>query len=608
MNLKYFPSILVILLISGFLNAQQEEDNAVFLSLTKEFQLNEDGSTDFHYIQELKLLTHNAFHRQYGETFILLNPEYQHLQINDAFTVMADGKVVKSPPNAFNEVLPRFATDAPAYNHLREMVVTHTALEVNAVIHLDYTIHTSENYYPALMGNEILTEDSPVREMFFIIRVPLSIDLYYKALQIRTAPEITEEGGFRIYKWTFHNLHANSHDPFQQADRGHLPRILFSTARDLYQALSFVTNQDAFQYRINMQMDNQVKEISAKYDNETEKILALQDMVVNGLNLYPVPVEQCGFRVRKATDTWQSNGGTELEKCILLTALLMKADIDATPVAVVPAAFYDKGLGSLFVIKNFLVAAKTKEGVMYYLSASRTHPQNLLYDLQGDVAMIMDPNIESIYAYTPEPAITGIKIKGTFKAEDDDMKGDITLELEGKANPYFELMVDDGKTKELLQPSISSGEIDAQELILLNETSSVIRYQVNMDNRLTEHEGYFFLSIPFINAGISGWNMNYLLEKRETPLELPFPVDEEYRYTFTLPAGLIPVSELKDLHLSNSAGEITIGFRHSGDKIEVHRTIRLPEKKISLSQYKEMRMLINVWNDVWENTMVFKKK
>ena len=45
---------------------------------------------------------------------------------------MADGKKVKAPENAINEILPAFAAGAPAFNSLREMVITHTALERGA--------------------------------------------------------------------------------------------------------------------------------------------------------------------------------------------------------------------------------------------------------------------------------------------------------------------------------------------------------------------------------------------------------------------------------------------------------------------------------------------
>ena len=127
----------LFLLIPVFLSAQNENYDAEYLKLVKEYSLNDDGSFDFHLRKEIKLNTHFAFHRLFGETFIVYNPQFQSLKINECFTVMADGKKVVAPENAFNEVLPGFARDIAAYNHLREMVVTHTGLEVGGVITLD---------------------------------------------------------------------------------------------------------------------------------------------------------------------------------------------------------------------------------------------------------------------------------------------------------------------------------------------------------------------------------------------------------------------------------------------------------------------------------------
>ena len=70
----------------------------------------------------------------YGESFIVYNPDFQTLKIHSSYTRQKDGTIVKTPDNAFVEVLPRFAADAPAYNQLKEMVVVHTGLELGATI------------------------------------------------------------------------------------------------------------------------------------------------------------------------------------------------------------------------------------------------------------------------------------------------------------------------------------------------------------------------------------------------------------------------------------------------------------------------------------------
>ena len=144
---RYFTVLLTSILLfptSIILYSQDENYDAVYLQLKKEYTLNADGSIDYHYVKKQKLQTYRSFHNLYGETFIVYNPDFQSLKVNDVYTIMADGKKNPSPANAFNEVLPGFAANAPAYNKLREMVITHSGTERNAVLNLDYVLHSKK--------------------------------------------------------------------------------------------------------------------------------------------------------------------------------------------------------------------------------------------------------------------------------------------------------------------------------------------------------------------------------------------------------------------------------------------------------------------------------
>jgi len=230
--------ILALIFVISFASSQEFRSDAVFEKIVKEYTLHIDGSIEFHYYKKLKLNTHFSFNRLYGETFIIYNPNNQTLTINKA---EKDGNVVKSPDNAFNEVLPRFARDAPYYNHLREMVVTHTGLEVGAVIELDYTLISHADYFPGLMGNEIITESSPVSEEEIIIRIPKGMELNYKVYNIRTGPQIIESDESSIYLFKFNGIKENSHERNQPKHNTHLPRLVFSTLH-LEAALSHFFN------------------------------------------------------------------------------------------------------------------------------------------------------------------------------------------------------------------------------------------------------------------------------------------------------------------------------------------------------------------------------
>ena len=103
---------------------------AEYGKVSKAWTLHADGSQEYRSSMELTLFTHTAMNSTYGESFIVYNPDFQTLKIHSSYTRQKDGTIVKTPDNAFVEVLPRFAADAPAYNQLKEMVVVHTGLEL----------------------------------------------------------------------------------------------------------------------------------------------------------------------------------------------------------------------------------------------------------------------------------------------------------------------------------------------------------------------------------------------------------------------------------------------------------------------------------------------
>lgn len=114
---------------------------AVYKNVEKIYTFDANGNCEFRQKTELRVNTLFAMNELCGETFIVYNPKFQRVKINAAYTITADGMTrVDVPENAFNTVLPRCAADAPAFNFLRELVITHTALEPGATIFLDYSV------------------------------------------------------------------------------------------------------------------------------------------------------------------------------------------------------------------------------------------------------------------------------------------------------------------------------------------------------------------------------------------------------------------------------------------------------------------------------------
>jgi hypothetical protein len=44
--------------------------------------------------------------------------------------------------------------------------------------------------------------------------------------------------------------------------------------------------------------------------------------------------------------------------------------------------------------------------------------------------------------------------------------------------------------------------------------------------------------LPLCKKGTDSWHISYLNAERKTPFEVPFPVDEQYDFTFSIPENM----------------------------------------------------------------------
>lgn len=308
---------------------------ADFLKLSKTYTLHTDGSTEVRVEKALVLHTHLAFNSLYGETFIEYNPGYQEVEFHSAYTIQADGTRVDVPENAFNEVLPSAAADAPAYNHLKEIVVTHTGLEIGATIYLDYSLHTKAGYYPALDIDEIVEEDSPVKAYTLTVDVPESKPFAYHLNASNLKPSVQKENGRIRYRWNFKNIPASPKLPFLPLNRTDAIRLTASTALSAENALTgWAANWNG---TLDEEWKTFVQSLTGACKTPQEKADVLQKYVSSKIGYSRVSPEMCGYTLRTPGEVLRSAYGTEAEKTNLLAVLFREAGLEPEIAAVYPA-------------------------------------------------------------------------------------------------------------------------------------------------------------------------------------------------------------------------------------------------------------------------------
>ncbi|MGM0611908.1 MAG: DUF3857 domain-containing protein [Bacteroidota bacterium] len=581
----YFSSVIFIL--AFFLNSNQAfseeyEHDAVYHELKKEYKLNEDGSIEFHYYKKLEIKTYYAFHQKYGETFIVYNPKYQDLTINKSVTTMADGTKVPAPANAFNEVLPRQAKNAPAYNHLREMVVTHTGLQKGAVIELDYTITSKAGFHPLLMNRETLSKEIPVENMEIIADIPEDAVLNHQTTGIRTGPEIKEKKGRKHYIWKFSNLDAHPSEPYSPEPYQFLPILEFSTGNIAKEMADISKPAQEAPEDFNTQMDDirRIIELSGESD-KTERIYQLYNFVKENINHYTINPAYYRFKPRSADNTLQSNGATELEACRLLANMLQNEDIKAELVYAFSHSSTRPEKDLMFPAFPMVQIEHERESL--FLNPFRSldknpllHNKNLsVYFLEGKRAGRMIPvkkYNDNIFALSMDLNLD----------EKDNITGTAKIKLSGAYNQRLYFMLNQEKALKKLGNQLGLKFSDAQ----INIESSRTTVHAKVDaGKLSKLNGLKSFSMDNFHLKTDEINLSRISDKRENPLDLDFPFTEKLDITLNLSGERQPIMENKR--------EFTHKTKNSffQCKIKPHRNKILVERELTIDKERSSENL-----------------
>ena len=331
--------------------------DATYHLISETYTLNPDGSLDYHFRKELQLFSKASFDT-YGETFIWYNTEYQTLTIHEAYTVRKDGSKVQTPANAFNPSLPYACENCERFNGIREMVVTHTALEYDATIVLDYTIHTEQPFLKELLAQVNLYADVP-------------IERYEVTFKDNYGEEKTE------VPYVFNNIAPDPEEAY--LPKGLLRTVGFSTLENLPEFLRRVSRQNAF-YNDNKPFMEVLDGLLSNSLSDMENILAVRDYVAGNVVENDVPMRYMGYLIASPATVWNTNCGTPFEKNLLLHSMLSAAGYKSTF-----GVFEDNWKSNPESAVQVMV-----DGKRFYISASNPGDLSLEALHEDDVFVTMD--------------------------------------------------------------------------------------------------------------------------------------------------------------------------------------------------------------------------
>lgn len=575
--------IIPLLLFTVFLSVARTlaaPSEAEFRKLQETWTLQTDGGQEYRCYKELTLFTHTAMNSTYGETFITYNPAFQELKIHDAYVRQKDGSVVRTPANAFVEVLPREAADAPAFNHLKEMVIVHTGLELGATICLDYSILSKPGYLPEIDVCKTLLQTSPVKEYTLTFIVPDNKPVNYETLQIKTQPQETFQNGNRQVQWKLQNLPAGSRSPEIHLQNGDVPGLLFSTYPSAQAALKRIYQQ----FDAPGKVSALAQKLTAGCKTDTEKLLVLADYVRDQITLCPVAPSATGWQMRPAAELTRSLYGTEYEKVNLLTNLLKAVDIPAVPLAVYRIDA-EPGHCGLEAIGELIVKAQA-DGKEYRLSPASSLPAGL----NGSFCIALE-NGEKTVLKTP---VRQIDYTADIVLNKEDAQMEISTTLSNDYLPY--------------QKDLSGAVLPQAKDCKVSTNAETTTVNGSMNTPLDDQNDYLFLQLPESLNGINRFSYARYSSKRPENLRLTAQTREQYNYTIQIPAELKLCTPTQGKKIQNQVGILAISYKLENNVLHINRNLELNKTLISPADYPAFRDLVTEWADPNKRQLLFRKK
>jgi len=544
--------IVTILFTAVSVFAKAPKKDAVYKLISESYTLNTDGSTEFRKRVELQIFTRMTFD-EFGETFITYNPDFQELIINEAYTIRKDGSKVETPANAFNPMLPESCTKCERLNGIRTMVVTHTALEYDAVIVLDYTIRSKNFFFQELMEKVDLLKEVPVEKYVVSVTTPdykpTKFLLNGENLSYTTTE--SEDKNLATTVYTFTNLpEAPACD------------LIFPSA---WSSLTFYTldNPDAIVSRIIQQnsmqkFDNQkitdffFNRLTGEMD-DMEKILKVRDYIHDYIRTNDVEAEVLNYMFASPQQVWETNCATPIEKNILLAGVLKSLGYDAE------LAFKNNTLSSDLETVVRLHYEFNAWMFTDYISANEAEDLSLDAYFAPATLTLQNGKIEKVDA---QPVNINVA-------------SDITFENEQLNAPKVNVA-----KKEVLSPLMHTLQLQDVNVSKVSVTQRGNKYY-----EMTIDDGNYGTSVHSVDIPA---DLTYNINTKKS--------DETYAYTITLPTNTRCLTKPVHKEITVENAKLLIDVQIDGQTVKITRQLSLPQEGISAKNVKKFKAMMGEWD------------
>ena len=305
--------------------------DAVILLSQKKITLRTDASVETVIHQVVKIES-DAGVRQFGDLKFDYNQETEHIDIITARTIKTDSTIVPVEKKAINNLTLHLASQAPEYLNHKQLVISFPALEAGSVIDikLKKTSRTEKNNKNLLLsGSEVFQSTIPIIYKEIVVKIPKNTPLYYNNFFGLSNPSKSADKNYHTYIWYFRHAPPIHLEPHMPPFADFAPVLYFTTRSSWQENGQWLGDRFFPKIDTSEKIINQVRRLTQGLTEETERIKALHNHVMEGIKDIQVPLALTEYRPKSAQRTLSNHYGNSLDKSLLLISMLQSAKINA---------------------------------------------------------------------------------------------------------------------------------------------------------------------------------------------------------------------------------------------------------------------------------------
>ena len=475
--------------------AKAPEKDAVYKLVSKSYTLNTDGSTEFRKRTELQIFTRMTF---------------------DHFGI-------------------------------RTMVVTHTALEYDAVIVLDYTIRSKNFFFQELLEKVDLQEEVPVEKYVVSVTTP---DYKPAKFVLNGKLSYTESENsnknMKTTTMTFADLPALPTDEYLFP--GEYKAVTFYTMDEPHHIVGKIAQQNAMQKFSNQKITDFFRSRVKEDMTDMDKVLSVRDYIHDNIQTNHLDARVLNYMFASPQQVWESNCALPIEKNILLAGVLQSLGYDAQ-----------------FV---FLTETLTKD------------PTSMVYVKVGEIYYYISANeIEDLSLYVLHP-------KASFIALDDQQWAQGKIDI--KVDVVADIIIDKGN---LSNPQVEVKRKNVESP--LTETLRPQEIEVAKASVSQINNKYYELTIDDGNYGTQVRSVN-IHNDRQYDVCTDGAV-EKYVYTVKLPANVRVLTKPVHKEITVEKAKLLIDVQIDGQTVTITRQLNLPFDWVTAKSAKAFKAMMGEW-------------